>query len=134
MEGTTLRTSEKRGAARASWLAAVERAEAYQRAHLGSSIPISTLCQIVGLSERGFRDAFYRVRGMSPKRYLIAVRLKGVRTALREAGARPATVTGVATDYGFYELGRFAASYKAAFGEIPSKTLRSARPIRKHQG
>jgi AraC family ethanolamine operon transcriptional activator len=102
----------------------VERAEAYARAHMDGSIRLSQLCRVVGLSERGLRNAFYRVRGMSPKRSIRAERLQRVRGALTAAGSQPGTVSDVATEYGFYELGRFAARYKEAFGEAPSETLR----------
>ena len=61
---------------------------------------------------------------MSPKRCMLAERLQNVRRALRQASTRHATVTTVATDHGFYELGRFAATYRQAFGETPSATLR----------
>ena len=105
--------------------AVVERIEAYARSHLSTSVPISELCRIAGLSERGLRNAFYRVRGMSPKRSLRADRLRGARHALA-GGNGPRTVTGVATRYGFYELGRFAAVYKESFGEATYQTLRGA--------
>lgn len=104
----------------------MERAEAYARAHAGAPVPVSTLCQIVGLSERGLRNAFYGVRGMGPKRCLLAGRLQLVRRALLGAPPKPGAVTGVALRYGFSELGRFAGSYKQAFGETPSETLRHA--------
>jgi AraC family ethanolamine operon transcriptional activator len=105
----------------------VERAEAYARAHLDSQVPLSRLCRVVGVSERALRNAFYGVRGMSPKRCMLADRLQGVRRALSDTGSRPNTVTSVATDYGFYQLGRFAAIYKETFGEAPSETLRGTR-------
>jgi transcriptional regulator GlxA family with amidase domain len=108
----------------ASRLEAVERAEAYVRAHPGMSVPISRLSHIVGLSERCLRNAFYGVRGMSPRRRFIAERLEDARRALRDGRQEGTTVTGVATRYGFYELGRFAVSYREAFGETPSATLR----------
>jgi transcriptional regulator GlxA family with amidase domain len=104
-------------------LAVVERIEAYARSRMSTSVPIAELCRIAGLSERGLRNAFYRVRGMSPKRSLRAERLRGARRALA-GGNGPTTVTGIATRYGFYELGRFAAVYKESFGEAPSQTLR----------
>ena len=120
----TSRSREHRPGAKQSRQHAVELAEAYLRAHLDASVPLSTLCRIVGLSERGLRNAFYGVRGMGPKRSMLAERLRGVRRTLRDAGARPITVAGVATEFGFFELGRFAATYKEAFGEAPSETLR----------
>jgi AraC family ethanolamine operon transcriptional activator len=61
---------------------------------------------------------------MSPKRWALAERMAGVRRALTSVDRRTGTVTGIASDYGFHELGRFAAAYKNAFGEAPSQTLR----------
>jgi len=102
----------------------VARAESYLRTHTSSPVSVSGLAIVVGRSERALRNAFHRVRGMSPKRYMRLARLQQVRRALRGAGNRHVTVTSVATEFGFYELGRFAADYRRAFGEVPSETLR----------
>jgi AraC family ethanolamine operon transcriptional activator len=115
----------RRGASQAQ-RAMVEHAEAYLGAHLGRPVRLTQVCRVLGVSERALRNAFYEVRGMGPKRSMLARRLSKVRRALIEPSAEPATVTGVATDYGFYELGRFAAAYRHAFGETPSETLRAA--------
>ncbi len=60
-----------------------------------------------------------------PEQYLLTERLQGS-PELSDACRRPTTVTHVAATYGFFELGRFAASYRQAFGEAPSDTLRAA--------
>jgi len=104
----------------------VARAESYARAHPDAAVPISTLCRVAGVSERGLRNAFRSVYGMSPKQYLLTERLQEVRRELSDARRGPTTVTHVAATYGFFELGRFAASYRQAFGEAPSDTLRAA--------
>jgi AraC family ethanolamine operon transcriptional activator len=106
--------------------AVVERAELYLRANAGP-IPVPQLCRIVGLSERGLRNAFQSVRGMSPTRSMLHARLLGVRRELSGQHDVPVTVTDVAVRFGFYELGRFAAAYRRAFGEAPSETLRASR-------
>jgi AraC family ethanolamine operon transcriptional activator len=102
----------------------IECIEAYLRARIGTPMRVSTLSRAVGLSERGLRDAFYAVHGKSPLQWMVAERLERVRQILSEPQSGPITVTGAATQYGFCELGRFAASYRQAFGELPSETLR----------
>ena len=109
--------------------ATVERAEAYVHAHPGDDVTLSTLCRVVGLSERGLRNAFYGVRGMSPKRCILVDRLQAVHDRLSDSQSRPASVTCVATAYGFSELGRFSAIYKKQFGEAPSDAARHHRKI-----
>ena len=96
---------------------------AYLRPHIEHPLRVSSLCRAVGLSERSLRDAFHSVTGISPKRWMVNERLQIVRSALSDGDSAPITVTGVATNYGFFELGRFAATYKQAFGESPSETL-----------
>ena len=108
--------------------AVVARAEAAVRARPADAIRIATLCRIVGVSERGLRNAFYCVHGVSPKRALVTMRLSDVRRALVAPGTMPKTVTEVATRFGFYELGRFAAAYRHEFGEQPSQSLHSQMP------
>jgi transcriptional regulator GlxA family with amidase domain len=110
--------------------AIVERAEAYVRAHFDAPISISRLCRVTGVSERGLRNAFYGIHGVSPKRWMIAERLVRTQIALRASCDGATTVTTVATEHGFFELGRFAAIYKKTFGEAPSETLQTAGFIR----
>jgi transcriptional regulator GlxA family with amidase domain len=119
--GRPRNTGSKVSAAR---LTAVKVVEAHLLTRQETSVPMTELCRLVGLSERTLRNAFYQVHGVSTKRWLKAERLRAVHTAL-SAASGGATVTGVATGFGFYELGRFAGIYKAAFGEAPSATLRA---------
>ena len=50
-------------------------------------------------------------------------RLEAVRRALHDANPHIANVAEIAHRFGFAELGRFAKSYWATFGETPSVTL-----------
>jgi len=61
---------------------------------------------------------------MSPKRYLWVRRMNLARRALKNADWKKTTVTAVATNYGFWELGRFSVAYRSLFGESPSAALR----------
>jgi AraC-like DNA-binding protein len=103
----------------------VHRLDAFLDQHLDEPVHLATLCDITGVSERSLRNACHAVCGTSPKRYLTRRRMEAVRRALESAAPKQATVTRIATDYGFFELGRFAATYTSLFGERPSDTLRA---------
>jgi AraC-like DNA-binding protein len=51
-------------------------------------------------------------------------RMHLVRRALLRAESSETSVTRIATDHGFWELGHFAVAYRALFGEAPSASLR----------
>ena len=105
----------------------VERAEAFLSATIGEPVSIPQLSRVVGVSDRTLRNAFRALRGMSPKRCAVRARLAEARRALSVAGGTRGAVTSIATECGFFELGRFASNYKALFGESPSATLRGHR-------
>jgi transcriptional regulator GlxA family with amidase domain len=104
----------------------ISRLDAFLVNHLDESLQLSQLCDATGVSERSLRNACHAVCGTSPKRYLTRRRLEAVRDALAQADPEQATVTRIATEFGFFELGRFAGMYSSVFGERPSETLRGA--------
>jgi len=91
--------------------------------HDGDHISVGQLATAAGVSERTLRDAFLGYFGASPVRYLNRRTLHQVRRALKAADPSAATVTGIATQFGVWELGRFARDYSFLFGERPSDTL-----------
>jgi transcriptional regulator GlxA family with amidase domain len=75
------------------------------------------------LSVRALQAGFEREVGMPPMAYLRMVRLRRAYAALREARPAETTVQAVALSLGLLHQGRFAANYRAIFGELPSETL-----------
>lgn len=104
----------------------VRRVEDYINANAGDPITIDDLVAVSGVAARTLFDNFKKFRGMTPMRYLQQVRLLRVRERL-SAPCNGDTVTSIAMEWGFSQLGRFAVTYKSAFGESPSQTLARAR-------
>ena len=92
--------------------------------HPDQPLYIPEICRVIRVSERTLRLCCQEQLGMSPKRYLVLRRMQLARRALRAAPPDTATVTDIATRFGFWQLGRFAVEYKTLFGEAPSITLR----------
>lgn len=97
--------------------------EDYMRAHLDAPITNELLAEMTGVSLRTLYNSFKKFRGVSPMRYLKDLRMEKVREELLDTG-KIRNVTTVATRWGFFELGRFAAEYRKRYGESPSDTLR----------
>jgi AraC-like DNA-binding protein len=104
----------------------VDRFRAVLEAHADLPITMPAISQMIGVSSRTLRLACQEQLGISPGQYVMLRRMRSARRALQQADPDVARVTDIATEHGFWELGRFAVKYRHIFGETPSMTLRRA--------
>ena len=112
----------------------VSETEDYIDATDGRPVHISELCSALKVSRRSLHRAFAGTLGIGPAAYLRRRRLSAIRSILSRCDTATISIGDLAFEYGFPETGRFAAYYRAHFGETPSETLRSrsvsARSVR----
>jgi len=101
----------------------IARFEDFLAARRYEPVYVSEICHAISVSERTLRACCHEHLGMGPARYLWLRRMDLARRTLLRADPQAATVTEVATKYGFWELGRFSVEYRALFGESPSASL-----------
>ena len=104
---------------------AIHKIKDFLSTHPYEPVMVSTLCNISGMSERWLQYAFREHYGVSPKTYLKNSRLNGVRRELWKSNPAIRKVNDVASIWGFWHMGQFAADYKKLFGELPSVTLKN---------
>jgi AraC-like DNA-binding protein len=102
----------------------IRRLEEVLRANPETSPYMDDLCKAIGTSYRTLNTCCQEHLGMGPKRYLTLRRMHLAHQALSRGDPVQTSVTAIATDYGFWELGRFSVAYRSLFGESPSITLR----------
>lgn len=107
-------------------LPVMRRFEDILKAADGRPLHLPEVCAAIGVSERTLRLHCLEHLGLSPHRYLLLRRMNQARRALAAADPTATTVTAVATEFGFWELGRFSVAYRNLFGEPPSATLQRA--------
>ena len=104
----------------------VRQAEEILTAEARDAPLIGDVAARVGVSARTLSEGFRRFRGVSPRAFLAAQRLDGLRADIR--GAPPErTLTQIATDWGYVNLGALAGKYRERFGELPSQTRAAVR-------
>ena len=86
---------------------------------------VPDLARAVHVGVRALEMAFRRDLDQTPLQYMHRIRLERAHDDLRDLDPSETTVTEVALRWGFPHLGRFAARYRAQYGEIPSETLKS---------
>ena len=89
----------------------------------GQKLNVDDLADALGVSRRTVFHTFRTQYGIGPRRYLELKRLYALRTSLRNADPEQASVSRLAGDYGFEDLGRMAQRYRELFNEFPSDTL-----------
>jgi len=104
----------------------VRRAENHIEANWNQPITIEDLAAATGTSVRSLFRSFQCSRGYSPLEFARRLRLDHARRQL-EHPQPETTVTGVALQCGFGDLGHFGKAFARAFGEQPSAVLTRAR-------
>jgi AraC-like DNA-binding protein len=102
----------------------IARFEEFLERHPDRSLYLTEICAAIGVAERTLRAACEEHLGLAPIRFLSMRRMHLVHRALRQADPSKTTVTRIATDHGFWELGRFSCAYRVMFDESPSDSLR----------
>ncbi len=102
---------------------AVGKAIEYIEENASDAPTIADICRFAQVSWRTLDYAFRERFGMSPKRFLMAVRLSHVQRELLHASSSETTICGVASRWGFWHMGQFSRDYRQFTGEKPSDTL-----------
>jgi len=97
-------------------------AQDWIHAHIDDAIRIVDLCAVLGTSRRQLEYSFRSTFDVSPHEYIQFLRLNEIRRALLKREMDELSITDIAFMYGVSHLGRFAASYRELFGELPSQT------------
>jgi AraC-like DNA-binding protein len=108
----------------------IARFEEFLESHPDRPLYLTEICAAIGVAERTLRVVCEEHLGMAPIRFLAMRRMHLAHRALRRADPSNTTVTRIATDHGFWELGRFSVAYRVLFDESPSESLR--RPCDGH--
>ena len=95
----------------------VERVLDLIAADPSAPLGLADLASHAGVSARRLQQAFVEHVGVSPMAHLRAVRLERAHRDLRDTDL---PVAAIAVRWGFNNPGRFAAAYRAAYGESPS--------------
>jgi transcriptional regulator GlxA family with amidase domain len=93
-------------------------------AHAGDPLTVVTIAAATGVGVRTLQQGFRTYLGTTPMTYLRRVRLARAYAELLAAAPGETSVSQVALRWGFTHHSRFAAAYRAAYGETPSTTLR----------
>ena len=109
------------------------RALDWLRGHLSEPVQLDRLAEVSGATPRTLERHFREFLGTTPLGWIRRMRLARARQALLHAGPQD-TVTDIALSNGFAQLGRFAADYRRAFGELPSKTMRAGERALSYDG
>jgi AraC-like DNA-binding protein len=102
---------------------AVRRAVAYIEQHAADPIGVHDIARAARMSSRGLQAAFQRYEQTTPMHYLRTTRMRRAHAELRAGHPENTTVAAIATRWGFLNQGRFAAEYRAVYGQLPRDAL-----------
>ncbi|HEV7995975.1 MAG TPA: helix-turn-helix transcriptional regulator [Stellaceae bacterium] len=102
----------------------LSRFEDLLKAQPNRNLHMAEICAALSVSDHLLRSLCLEHLGLGPTAYIRVRRMSLARRDLWRGNHGVASVSGAARRHGFHDGGRFAASYRELFGELPSVTLR----------
>jgi AraC-like DNA-binding protein len=99
-----------------TWVAMYEVA-AYMQSHMQQALTIADVARHFSLSEVTLRRRFREAFGMSPKRYLLELRLNHAQYLLTTTDL---SMQEIALQMGFFDLAHFSSTFRKHYGLTPS--------------
>jgi len=99
----------------------MQRATDYVHMHLVGDIRVTDLCAYCGVSLSTLQRIFRRELDLSPKDYILAIRLHEARRGFWDVDTKTLTIAEVAMNCGFTHMGRFSRQYRQHYGRLPSE-------------
>ena len=100
------------------------RIDRYIEDHIGASISVDNLADMLGCSKFYFLREFKKLVGITPYQYLLNKRLELAQTRLAIPGSSIATV---GMELGFNDQAHFTRAFKTQFGETPGQFQKKRR-------
>lgn len=107
--------------------ASFDRLVQYIEENIKRDISIEELSRQARISVRSLYLLFDKHLQTTPKNFIRQKKLERVYCHLMDPACKVANITAIAMDYGFTHLGRFSECYKAAFGVLPSASMKVRR-------
>ncbi len=98
----------------------------YMLDHLKGDIDFENVANQIGLTARSLYRLFKLNINKTPHEYLKLLKMEAIYRELANPEV-DTSVTSLALEYGFKNLGRFSSQYKSCFGELPSVTYKNSR-------
>jgi len=105
----------------------VRRALAYAHDRQKHALTLDEICKTAQVSERTLQRAFLEYLGVTPKSYIQAIRLNGVRAELLDHAPSEIRVRDAAAKWGFWHMGQLAEDHRERSGESNSESLNVKR-------
>ena len=104
----------------------VSKAKDLLHASIHEPSHIMHLAGKLGISERSLHHSFKKNYGISPKQYLMYLRMHSIKQELLLASAYETQISTIIEKYAFFNHSTFTQAYKNMFGELPSHTLQKS--------
>lgn len=102
----------------------VKKARDLLHESIGGENNMISLAKELGVSERLLYYSFKKNYGITPKRYLLGLRMHNVKQDLLVADPKE-TIASIIQKHNFYNQSTFTQAYKEMFGELPSNIIKN---------